>query len=485
MLYVSSNSCSSSFSKAYEQRQIFECLVPEFRLSNVSGTGTAVTNGYEVVTKCPSEYQDLRLKTSCEDPQLTNTLSLLFVEGADGRTYRNQYCAECHGVASWKHWKTALRCAKEVDSVIRARLVAKNFTFTTDERKTIREECDVLMKPNSGSKPIDCAITTQCKNKTNPDYKTCGAYMLLLYTFDSSVPIRNPHCARCNNVDLSMVMLENLFGGGPGDHSNSLAILFDFSKASDIYGSEKISENYRCKTGEIYDFSLEVCRAQRIIRDEALRNWTCELANETFPNTSDHIVVFKNQSILVVAHNKVYNPDRYHWHGANVTVCGNLTTTYLKSTKRRTRLYTEVEFYLTLVGFSLSILALLAVILTYALFEELRTLPGKIIINLAVALLLTQLVFLFDMVKDVSDNFCTVIAVVLHYLFIASFCWMNAMAFDASRTFAGKSTLSMYRDLWFVILNIHVIYFYLWPFVRAIARNVRILYHKFGSLPTF
>ena len=137
-----------------------------------------------------------------------------------------------------------------------------------------------------------------------------------------------------------------------------------------------------------------------------------------------------------------------------ITVCGNLTVSYLKYTMERLeKLYTKAEFYITVVGLTLSIVSLCAVIVTYFLFVELRSkLPGKIVINLSIALMFAQIVFMFDLFRDIKGDGCVSIAVILQFLFLSAFCWMNVMAFDVSRTFAGKSKYSCRR----IIQNIYV-----------------------------
>ena len=49
---------------------------------------------------------------------------------------------------------------------------------------------------------------------------------------------------------------------------------------------------------------------------------------------------------------------------------------------------------LTMVGFIISILSVLLVLITYTLFSELRTLPGKKLMNLCLSLLIYQSVWL-------------------------------------------------------------------------------------------
>ncbi|XP_068755912.1 adhesion G protein-coupled receptor E5-like [Montipora capricornis] len=81
--------------------------------------------------------------------------------------------------------------------------------------------------------------------------------------------------------------------------------------------------------------------------------------------------------------------------------------------------------------------SLLLLLATYALFSELRYLPGRIIINLSLSLLLYQGVFLSAM-KTSSREQCQVIAVLLHYFVLCSFTWMNAMAYDVHKTFTSS-----------------------------------------------
>lgn len=478
-------SCNSSFAKAYDQQRIFQCLLPRLRLVKSNQTEDIHESGvsYQVVVKCPSIYRNARVKRSCENPVHDDARSLPFVEGTDGRTYRNQHCAVCHGVAAWHRWETTLRCpqrGKSPVSDILARLRAGNFSFTDDERKRIRENCRVDMKRVNGTRPIPCNRAKLCENKTNPDYTKCHIYKQFLYNMKHHLPIGNPHCARCMNMGFTALFLMNMFRRTQGTKPrNSMGILFDFSKASDIYGKRKPQKiRQQCGDGTLYDITLKACRSQRIANMVTFENWTCELDNETFPNISQHFVLLENRSIFVHAHDQVYGPERYHWHGANVTVCGNFTKQFMKVVQRKTVLYSGVDFYITLVGFSLSILALLVVILTYSLFSELRTLPGKIVINLAVALLLSQLVFVFDMVNDVSGDVCFGIAIVLHYLFVASFCWMNVMAFDVSRTFTGKghrSPTSSRGKLFLLYL------LYAWGFPLLIVA-VTLVVNEYGGL---
>ena len=397
-----------------------------------------------MVIKCPTMFQNMSIKSACEaaDERYDNVLP--FVQGSDGKTYRNQFCARCNGVSEFQRWRTNISCADNTTmKMVEDRIRDKNYKFTTSERKLIRETCALDLGPPLGAKATACRLTSECKNNKSADYLNCKLYKLQVMNMMSPFLYKNPHCVQCDNLYIGFFTVNTRYGSVQhtnGKHS-SLGVFFDFTKSSQIYGLEEVAIEHKCKNDEVYDFQLKTCRKKRILDSTKLQNWTCIYSNESFPNSSHYIMIYANLSVLVISHNKVYKPSEYIWHDGNITVCGNMTVSYLKYTiEELGKLYTKAEFYLTVVGLTLSILALLAVIITYFLFVELRSkLPGKIVINLSIALMLAQIVFMFDMFKQIKGDGCVAIAVILQFLYLAAFCWMNVMAFDVSRTFAGKS----------------------------------------------
>ena len=98
--------------------------------------------------------------------------------------------------------------------------------------------------------------------------------------------------------------------------------------------------------------------------------------------------------------------------------------------------------HLSFIGSVVSIVSLVLLLVTYVLFAELRNLPGKIMLNLTISLLLHESVFLSAGKKD-HQLVCHVVAVLFHLFALSSFTWMNVMAYDVHRTFtevSGKLT---------------------------------------------
>nr|XP_045614175.1 uncharacterized protein LOC123767978 isoform X2 [Procambarus clarkii] len=80
---------------------------------------------------------------------------------------------------------------------------------------------------------------------------------------------------------------------------------------------------------------------------------------------------------------------------------------------------------ITYVGLALSTAGLTATVATYAIFRTLnRDRSGKIVMNLSLALLLLNSVFIIAAQLEPPSVACTVLAAALHYLVVAAFAWM-------------------------------------------------------------
>nr|QVK45887.1 G protein-coupled receptor [Proales similis] len=89
---------------------------------------------------------------------------------------------------------------------------------------------------------------------------------------------------------------------------------------------------------------------------------------------------------------------------------------------------------------TVSLSAMILTLITYALFKELRNIPGWNIINLTVALTIAQGSFLAGSIFNHMPEVCFAIALLTHYGFLAAFFWMNVIAFDLFRNFRDKSS---------------------------------------------
>ena len=80
---------------------------------------------------------------------------------------------------------------------------------------------------------------------------------------------------------------------------------------------------------------------------------------------------------------------------------------------------------LSYLGLSVDVVAAAILLFTYAAFAEMRTFYGKLFMNFVLVLLLGDLTFLLGSTVyavSLEDVVCQVVAILLHYLFLARFC---------------------------------------------------------------
>ena len=114
----------------------------------------------------------------------------------------------------------------------------------------------------------------------------------------------------------------------------------------------------------------------------------------------------------------------------NGTISVNTTVTLFS--------YPAGYFILTYIGCSLSVIGAVLILLTHSLFKDLRTLPSKLLMNLAATILMSSLFILVGgpiTAAFPNVNLCTSVAVILHFFFLGQFSWMSVMSFEMVRTF--------------------------------------------------
>ena len=142
---------------------------------------------------------------------------------------------------------------------------------------------------------------------------------------------------------------------------------------------------------------------------------------------------------LSIYHNEtaiIYHYGQYDiLSNGSVAVCYSL---YIKP--KKTVRDDEVLGWITFACFLVSILFLTFLLVTYILFPQLRTLPGKNLMNLAASLLLFELFWILVGFRDFRSNvsLCTATAVIEHYLLLSYFASMSVVAFHTYKVFARQ-----------------------------------------------
>ncbi|XP_046840457.1 uncharacterized protein LOC124434614 [Xenia sp. Carnegie-2017] len=115
-------------------------------------------------------------------------------------------------------------------------------------------------------------------------------------------------------------------------------------------------------------------------------------------------------------------------------------TFVVKFVKRIREVHNEALGYITFVFFLISIIFLTFLLVTYIIFPQLRTLPGKNIMNFAFTLLLFEIFWLptnFTKVTE-NENICKAFAIIEHYFLLASFFSMVVIAHHTRKVFGKK-----------------------------------------------
>eukprot|EP00106_Octopus_bimaculoides_P022278 XP_014789720.1 PREDICTED: probable G-protein coupled receptor Mth-like 3 [Octopus bimaculoides] len=194
----------------------------------------------------------------------------------------------------------------------------------------------------------------------------------------------------------------------------------------------------KCGANEVFDLYTEACRETQTILK----------INCTLLKLQENEYVDLNDSIYLKHLDKSINKSQFYMQQDGSFIClkhyfsfGNESGINLKMASK----ITESEKYLSITGFVFSIPTLFIAFSVYCYFSTLRNLPGKMAMNLMASLFLANLVFLLaNIIKELPGHFlCRTFAIIAHYTYLVSFCWMNIMAFDSWQTFSRKQILSI------------------------------------------
>ena len=418
--------------------------------------------------ECPGDNVDPLCKTIDSSDLLTG---LPVVDENEGVVYRNVFCARCNSVVNTSYWQLVADCGRIPSSVL-----------PTDNAKLtsfIRENCSINYTPTVRQQPhIKRCLAAQSNCSSNERLNAqpileelCSFYALPV----CGNPYKNPHCALCNGDDITKYDCgcRPLTGSStnpyipttlplttpPATHDPTvsprlllppppLSILFNFgSNQISIQGKTTEVNHKTCKEGFVYDPFVNRCR-------ETLRKVSFPSYNSSINSTNSTVavimlncslfirlnssftVLYPNGTLWVPLYETLYNQTNFFVNGSYVFVCTNFSSNY-SATEALWSFVMSPLHILTYAGCSVSFLSLLILVVVYGIFKELRTLPGKNLINLSIAMIFYH-IFLFVAGSRNIHRLCIIIAVLLHYFLLSSFAWMSVMAFDVAKTFVFR-----------------------------------------------
>ncbi|XP_028405818.1 adhesion G-protein coupled receptor G2-like [Dendronephthya gigantea] len=167
--------------------------------------------------------------------------------------------------------------------------------------------------------------------------------------------------------------------------------------------------------------------------------------------------MYKNLSIFHHGTNRTYNFGEYHINeerpshptsfqefqntsfpkNSRISVCLPFRRTF--NTTEKVSIKSETNFalrVLTVVGLSISGLFLIILLVTYGIFEDLRTLPGLNLMSLSISMLSSHLIWLIGTAHFKGTTVCEVLTVIEHYLFLVTFMSMSIISYHSCVVFS-------------------------------------------------
>ncbi|KAF0307024.1 putative G-protein coupled receptor Mth-like 4 [Amphibalanus amphitrite] len=423
-----------------------------------------------MVTRCPDSWPHDATRRACETdaigPSKDPLAALPVTSPRTGRTYRSAACARCHGDTDGAVlWSTLLRCPVtgpgEAENITAASLRQNEdgiwgVMVTANGSESFRPCQLELQLPRSlGDEHVrGClpAVSECAPDWVGPETAVqCGAYtgrvLDLSRANRRAEPFghvyRNLHCALCNGVPADVLVcgrLSRFRGGGvayaspPYPSSLPFSILLDISDRS---GSGTVGAVTVCDDGRLWDPFFHKCR--HIFCDDGytLKDDTCvpevELPDDDgaessqfklcpkFYLTADEFENRSDGSVYVQLYDQRYAEEEFELRDGELVVCSK-SGDFSK--------FDAALGTLSLVFVVVSIVCLCCHLALFCLVPEQRNLPGKNLAALCACLLAGYICFVAAPFQEPASEGCRALGVLMYAAFMASFFWMNVMAFD-------------------------------------------------------
>ncbi|XP_067006058.2 uncharacterized protein [Anabrus simplex] len=401
-----------------------------------------------MISSCPPHHplQDLCSGTLFDMYDYKMDIPVLSLR--TGEWFKNIYCATCHGHHSdVRPTEVTLSCSGNNTpdaTVLEARNYVPGALMWSGENMNCSIQIQFSDDYSSTIKPwerpcvktIDhCPSTWQ--NETVAEF--CRSYAL--FVRQDNTAYKNPHCALCNGVPLEEIkcLTTRISMRIAPRPSPSLRVIMDFSWDA--------AYEFCHPPDGLWDGVHECCQnlnsAACTVRSRHHSECCVPLSRRL--NDSCPRIEFKqgqyrllmNNSLEVILNDSKFSglllaPGEYGLlPGGNVEIC-NILPRGLVSLD-------SLQEYLTTVCLSISVICLVLHLIIHSLLPKLHNLPGKNLKSLSIAILMAQLGFLVGLtpVIDIPSHLCVTIAVLLHFSYLAAFCWMNVMSIDIWRTFSA------------------------------------------------
>ena len=391
-----------------------------------------------MVDSCPLHNTDKNLESLCTARSTKGDLSRTqpVSDLQNKTTYKNKFCAMCNQASNLTYWKYSASCEDfSSHDFPTNRSLTQAFIMGHPERECYFEP------PRVQSEKICLALEQNCPDSELVDEEPLLRDLCSFYVVPFSPRRKNPHCDICEGRSLSRYpckwwedrrldstewpltsVREGPLAGagvpeGPLGGVPPFNIIFD-SPPSDLsvqVGETKtVVRNKECAEGFVFDPSVEKCVQIYFpttdpemdlanITGSKNKSYIKGLQEGTNINCShvqmniSSVTLLSNDSLWVPLHKRIYNKESYVINGSSLLVCVDFKRTYTETEiETETLVSTKISplQIITYIGCAISMISLIFLLGIYIALSELRTLPGKNLINLSCAMLLYQIFFL-------------------------------------------------------------------------------------------
>ena len=417
-----------------------------------------------MIDSCPTSWWNPPIKRACKKSNYTADplVALPVFDVTTNVSYANIYCAMCNGKSRNLHfWSVKIVHAPRRISTLQDIKYTKTVwhTIPIDAKKT--EKC------------IATPLVANRKPRRKID-RLCRSYANVIEWLDGKQPMRllkNPHCALLEDatalVNKTVNCPTNVNVPNVGIRDYSTIFVFSIYAEHFIDSFVKIVPvKFSCPVHTFYNPFEEKCllvpSKHSSVENKDTKNvsHTNDESRSTTPTTHVHDPrIDKDKDTKNVSHTNdesrsttptthVHDPridkdkDTKNVSHTNDESRSTTPTTHVHDPRVESGKSSDYSLTLritTCVGFSLSITALLFLLMTYFLFAELRTFPGKMAMQLSCAMIALQLVYFASDPDVVSWAICAVMGALLHYLNLVVFLWTGCIAHDTHKTFTNPS----------------------------------------------
>ncbi|XP_037792651.1 uncharacterized protein LOC119588006 [Penaeus monodon] len=403
---------------------------------------------------CPSDWVDEKVAALCraaspeqmsfrEDP----LLHVPVTSGTTNVTYANYQCAVCHGdTQNVTFWRIDLQCSSltsdsdvDVDDLVFRE--GQWGVAVNDSEPEVVHKCDLALKlGNFGNSGRECRLVVdKCMQDWDDETieKLCHSHVS--HVRINGEVYKNNFCATCNNVSNASAecfFFHNIYAADTDDVFFDYGVRFGSPSAPRPFTMliDFMCGNGNNNVGESCVFNPFSKKFWNLSEASVKENLIHpDTANATAPSRSDgtcrNETILKdeytmvNEIVFVNLSNRIYYPGEYEVVDEGVSVCSAESK------------YSTALGWVTLAGLSASSLCLVLHLVAFALVPHLRNLHGKNVASLSASLLGAYVTYILSVFAETSTTECYVFAVLIYYLFLTSFSWMNVLGFDVFYTF--------------------------------------------------